>query len=67
MIENRSIDLFFYDIIFIDIGRRLIMDWKQVLINLTVMGGVYLLGYFSSYFFSRRYAEKKEREKNEKK
>ena len=43
------------------------MDWKQVLINLTVMGGVYLLGYFSSYFFSRRYAEKKEREKNEKK
>lgn len=35
------------------------MNWKQVLINLLVIGVVYSLGYVSSYFFSKRYAIKK--------
>lgn len=43
------------------------MDWKQVGINLLVVGVVYAVGYFSSYFLSRNYAKKmKEREKDEK-
>lgn len=42
------------------------MNWKQVLINLAVMAVVYSIGYFSSYFFSKKYAEKKERRRNEK-
>lgn len=43
------------------------MDWKKIGINLLIVGSVYALAYFSSYFFSKRYAlKKKEREKNEK-
>ena len=39
------------------------MNWKQIFINLLVIGGVYSVGYFSSYFFSRRYAiNKKQKE-----
>ena len=43
------------------------MNWKQVGINLLVMAFVYGVGYISSYFFSKRYAVKKqEKEKNNK-
>lgn len=43
------------------------MNWKQVGINLLVMGVVYALGYVSSYFLSKRYAiKKKERDNDEK-
>ena len=41
------------------------MNWKQVALNLLVMAGVYVLGYGSSYFFSKKYAEKREYGKDE--
>lgn len=42
------------------------MDWKQFALNLLVMAGVYILGYGSSYFFSKKYAIKKNQNKSEK-
>lgn len=35
------------------------MNWKQIFLNLLIIGIVYSLGYVSSYFLSKRYAIKK--------
>ncbi len=46
------------------------MNWKQVALNLAIMGVAYAIGYGSSFFFSKKYAEKQakeEKDKNEKK
>lgn len=43
------------------------MNWGKIGFNLLVMGGVYCIGYFSSYFFSKRWAIKKIKEKKEEK
>lgn len=48
------------------------MDFKQIGINLLVMGLVYIVFYSGSFFFSKKYAEKRKgelengKEKNEK-
>ena len=48
------------------------MDFKQVGINLLVMGLVYIVFYSGSFFFSKKYAQKRKeelengKEKNEK-
>lgn len=43
------------------------MPWKQIIFNLLIMGVVYALAYSSSFFFSKRYAIKRNKEKEEKK
>ena len=43
------------------------MNWKQIGLNFLVMAVVYGVGYFSSYFFSKRWAIKKEQKDNKKK
>lgn len=48
------------------------MDFKQIGINLLVMGLVYIVFYSGSFFFSKKYAKKRKeelengKEKNEK-
>lgn len=41
------------------------MNWGRITINLLVMAGVYLLGYISSFIFSKKYAEKKNKKEDE--
>lgn len=38
------------------------MDFKQIGINLLVMGLVYMVFYSGSFFFSKKYAEKRKDE-----
>lgn len=42
------------------------MDWKKTLLSLAIMAAAYFVGYVSSYFFSKRYAEKRAKEECEK-
>ena len=38
------------------------MDFKQIGINLLVMGCIYCVFYFGSFFFSKKYAKKRKEE-----
>ena len=43
------------------------MSWKQWLVHFAIMGAVYAVGYYSSYFLSKKYAiKKRERDNDEK-
>lgn len=43
------------------------MNWKQIGLNFLVMAVVYCVGYFSSYFLSKKWSIKKTEEKQDKK
>ena len=61
--KNGSLDLFFCDIICMDRGG-IVMNWKQIIINLLVMAVVYAIFYGISYCFSKRYAIKRGLKRN---